>query len=195
MKTLVLTALMGVTLSAANANVNPASLEAPVRITAEAPAAIDRQTQAFIDQIEMHQWHVNTVWQQYDRSVSAIKSKRGSVQDLQSQMNALIKFYQDDIAQGVRLQDSRNAIDEIYAMYNKKINKQAKAEAKQISRLQALLGIELNREESEFQELIETNAHLINSHSEPVIRAMEREFAHADVNFKALQRAGTLASR
>lgn len=194
MKTLVLTALMGVSVATTNANVKPADAE-PARITAEAPAAIDQHTQAFIERIALHQWYVNTVWQQYDQAVATIKNKVGSVKDLQTQMNTLIKYYQDDIDQGVRLQDSRKAIDEVYALYTKKINKQAKVEAKQITRLQALLGIELEREENDFEALVKANSDQINAHSEPVIRDASRQFANSAINLKALQGSASLAAR
>lgn len=194
MKTLVLTAWIGVSVATTNANAKPALVE-PVRITADAPVAIDRQTQAFIEKIALHQWYVNTVWQQYHQSVAAIKNKVGSVRDLHTQMNALIKYYQDDIDQGVRLQDSREAIDEIYSLYGKKINKQAKVEAKQIAHLQALLGVELEREENEFDELVKANLDQINADSEPAIRNASRQFANAAISLKALQGKGALTSR
>lgn len=193
MKTLVVTALMGLSIATANANpVNPVNPAAPAK---ETSAVIDKQTQAFIDDIAMIEWHIDATWQQYDLAVAAIKSKPGSVQDLQAQMNALLTYYHDDIDQGIRLQDSRNAIAEINAMYSKKIDKQAKIEAKQVARLQKLMGLEIEREENELDALVKAHAAHVNVYSEPVIRSVERKLVHAAVNLKALQASASLASR
>lgn len=190
MKTLVLTALMGLTLANTNANTNSDGVDAAAQTVS---VAIDRQTQHLIDQVAMIEWHVDAAWQQYDRAVAAIDAKPGSVKDLQSQMHALIKFYQDDIDQGIRLQDSRKAIDEIYAMYTKKINKQAKVESKKIARLQNLLGLEIGRGEQELEALVAAYSSSINAHSEPVIRSVQRKLVTVAVSLKALKESASRA--
>lgn len=192
MKTLIVTAIMGATVATAHATMNPVN---PDMETEAVSVAIDQQTQSFIDEVAMLEWRVDAAWQQYDHAVAAIEAKPGSVKDLQSQMHALIKFYQDDIDQGVRLQDSRKAIDEIYSLYSKKIDTQAKVEAPQVARLQFLLGAEIDRGERELEALLQANASHVNAHSEPVIRSAQRKFVNGALSLKALKESAALASR
>src|SRR5690554_5620253 len=145
MKTLVLTALMGIALSNVSANTsNPKLAKDPAATT----TALDKKTEALKAQIALHQWNVDAVWNQYDRAIADIKNKQGSVSDLLAQMNSLIGYYKDDIDQGIRIDDSKKAIAEIRATYGKKIEKQGKMEAKEIAKLQALLEAELDKEEN-----------------------------------------------
>lgn len=196
MKTLVITALIGATF--ANVNVNagtsPASLP-PANIAKETVAPIDPETQTLIDWVEFHQHNVDVVWQQYDAAVTAIKNKEGGTRSLESQMKSLIAYYQNDIDQGVRVDDSKKAIAEIRGMYGKKIAKQAKAEANEIARLQRLLGNEIEREENEFNALVKASAEQVNGYSKPVIKAAEQAFSQATVRIEALKGMDAFASR
>lgn len=189
MKTLVLTALMGATLTTVSANTYT-----PISNTAEIIHIIDDKSEEFKAQISKHQWNVDVVWEQYERAVSDIKSKRGSVADLLSQMNNLIKYYQDDINEGVRVEASKEAIAEIRDSYRPKIKRQSKVEAKQIARMQALLEIELEKEEHDFNELKRTYAEQINEQTRPLIRSAERQFAQSSARIEALKGAISLAS-
>lgn len=190
MKTLVLTALMGIALSTATANTsNPIPAKDPVGTTAP-----DSKTEALKAQIALHQWNVDAVWDQYDRAIANIKNKQGSVSDLLSQMNNLIGYYQADINQGIRVADSKEAIAEIRAMYGKKIEKQGKVEAKQIAKLQALLEAELDKEENSFNKLKRTHAAQINEQTKPLVRSAERQFAQSSARIEALKGAMAVAA-
>ncbi len=185
MKTLVLSALLGATLTTASAHMpTPAA-------AAETTVARDRKTEELKMQIGLLQWNVDVVWDQYDRAVDNIKNKRDGVSDLLAQMNRLIQYYQDDIEQGVRISDSKKAITEIREMYASKIEKQRKAEAKQIGKLQSLLQARLRQEEKRFNKLKRTHADQINAQTEPLVRATERQFAQSSARIEALK--GTLA--
>lgn len=196
MKTLILTALMGATIATANAHVNLRSQgpAAPINME-ETTVPIDQQTQVFMDGIALHQLNIDRAWEQYGRVVESIASKPGSVSALQSQMQTLIQYYQDDIDQGLRLEDSRKAIAEIEKMYSKKIAKQAKAENRQLARLQTLLSRELDREEREFHALKKAHAEQINEHTAPLIRSIERQLSNSSLRMEALDGQAGLASR
>lgn len=195
MKTLILTALMGTAIITANAGEKTTQQKTMFSNTTEIPARVDEKTQAFLDKLALHQWNVDVVWQQYEQAIAKIKTEPGSVSDLQSQMKALMKYYQDDIAQGIRLEDSKNAIAEIRAMYGKKIEKQAKVEEKEIARIQGCLSRELDREERAFSTLKEVYSDQVNAHTEPLIRSVERQFAHSSIRMDALNDTASLASR
>lgn len=71
-------------------------------------------------------------------------------------------------------------------MYAKKIDKQTKVEAKQIARLQKLMGLEIEREENELDALVKVHAAHVNVHSEPVIHSAERKLVHAAVKLEGI---------
>lgn len=188
MKTLVLSALLGATLTTASAHINP-----PAAAT-ETTVAKDRKTEELKTQIGLLQWNVDIVWDQYERATDNIKNTRGGVSDLLAQMNSLISYYQDDIDQGIRISDSKNAIAEIREMYSSKIEKQRKAESKQIAKLQTLLQAKLRKEEKTFNKLKRTHADQINAQTEPLVRATERQFAQSSARIIALKGTAALAA-
>jgi predicted nucleic acid-binding Zn-ribbon protein len=179
MKTLVLSALLGATLTTASAHINP-----PAAAT-ETTVAKDRKTEELKTQIGLLQWNVDIVWDQYERATDS---------DLLAQMNSLISYYQDDIDQGIRISDSKNAIAEIREMYSSKIEKQRKAETKQIAKLQTLLQAKLRKEEKTFNKLKRTHADQINAQTEPLVRATERQFAQSSARIIALKGTAALAA-
>lgn len=187
MKTLVLSALLGASLTTASANTNSSA-------TVIETVAKDKKTEELKSQIALLQWKIDVVWDQYYRAVENIKDKRGGVADLMSQMNNLIRYYHDDIDQGLRVSDSKRAIAEIREMYGKKIEKQRKAEAKEIARMQALLQGELRQEEIGFIKLKRTHAAQIDAQTKPLVQATELQFAQSAARMEALKGASAWAA-
>lgn len=192
MKTLVLSALMATTLST-SVSANMPHAAAP-KHPAEARIAIDKKADAFKAQIEMLQWNVDVSWDQYERAIDGIKNKQGSVSSLIAEMNSLIRYYQNDIDQGLRVEASKEAIAEIREMYGKKIKKQNKAESRQIARMQALLEAALDKEEQSFKDLKRTHAAQINDETRSLVRSAERQFALSAARIEALKGAMAFAS-
>lgn len=188
MKTLVLTALMGATLTNVSAII-PTTSEA-----AEIAHVTDSHVAEFTAKVALHQWNIDVVWDQYERAVEKIKNQTGSVNDLLTQMNNLIGYYQDDIDQGVRIADGKKAIAEVRHLYDKKIETQSKEEAKQIAHLQTLIEVELTKEKAAFSDLKRKKVELINEQTKPIIHAMERQISQSSARIKALKGATELAS-
>lgn len=195
MKTLILTALIGATIISSNANETTALNQTMLINSIETPTRVDEKTQVFLDRLVLHQRNIDVVWQQYEQAIAKIKTEPGSVSDLQLQMNTLMKYYEDDITQGVRVEDSKKAIAEIRKMYGKKIEKQLKNEKKEIARIQGWLSRELDREERAFNALKEAYAEQVNAHTEPLIRSVERQFSHSSVRLDELDDTASLTLR
>lgn len=190
MKLLVLTALMGATLSNVSANIT--AQHSDTNSVAHTHLA-DKKSAELTSQISLHQWSVDVVWAQYERAVADIKNKPGSVSHLLAQMNRFITYYQADIAEGVRVEASKEAIADIRKLYGKKIAKQRDVETDQITRLQALLETELEKEEEAFNALKRNYENYVNAQTEPLIRSMERQFAQSSARMEALKGAEVLA--
>jgi len=188
MKTLVLSALLGATAATASAHT------VPTAAALETTVSKDKKTEELKSRITLMQWNIDVVWDQYYRAAENIKEKHGGVNDLLSQMNNLIHYYQADISQGIRVSASKEAIAEIREMYGKKIETQREAEAKEIAKLQRLLQAELRQEEISFRKLKRTHAAQINAQTEPLVHATERQLAQSAARMEALKEASAWAS-
>ncbi|SKB85028.1 hypothetical protein SAMN05660226_03420 [Parapedobacter luteus] len=143
---------------------------------------------AFKQAITFHQRNVDVLWEQYGLAEARIKESRGNHAELERDKNFFIGVYQQDIDNGVRVNESKKAIEEINVTYAEKHAQRDAYEKKQIAKLQAQLKAELNNEKKQFEKAKKKYASLINEETLPLLREAEQHFA------KAIDRANSFPS-
>lgn len=192
MKSFVLSAMIGAAV-AGNATANETTITLPKENNKEV-AGNDKKIELFKQRIAAHQWNVDVLWSQYKLEEDRIRKGPGSLVDLEKEKAYFIKVYQQDIAEGIRVEESRKAIAEIEAEYAKKYATQEATENKQIAKLQSLLESELKKEEKSFNALKKRNAKLVNEQTESLIREAEQHFAQSAERFNTLKEASAVAA-
>ncbi|WP_257669669.1 hypothetical protein [Parapedobacter tibetensis] len=179
MKNLVLSALVFATTvgnSMANTTMETATYE-----IADNTEIRDEQKRidAFKQQLAFHQRNVDVFWNQYNLEETRIKNSRGSHTDLDSDKAFFLGVYQQDIAKGIRVEESKKAMTEIEATYAQKHAEREAYEGKRIALLQAHLKAELKKEQKKFEKVKKNNAQLVNDETLSLLHEVAQYFAQS----------------
>ncbi|MFC7523015.1 hypothetical protein ACFQRK_03620 [Parapedobacter sp. GCM10030251] len=139
MKTIVLSALISVAAlgnSLASSPTDPSAEKSKVTVLKEAVA--------------FHRYNMEVLHNQYDLAETRIKTSRGNHAELDREHKIFVGMYQQDIDQGIRVEQSKKAIAEINARYVKLHAERDAYEAKEIAKLQKQLEVALRKEAKEF---------------------------------------------
>jgi len=142
MKSLVLSALM-LTAIIAQTGATPRADTNPTR----------RITQALEQTIAFHRHNVDVLWQQYAAAEERIRKSPGNHGMLERDRVFFVGVYQRDIDNGIRVDESKKAIDQIEATYAKKHAQRDSYEKQKLAVLQAQLKRELLKEQKKFAKL------------------------------------------
>ncbi len=177
MKTFVLCTLIAVATSG-NAQSSPAE-----------PVAKEQRVDAFKSQLVFHQRNVEFLWNQYDQAVARIQDSQGNHAQLERDRAFFVGAYQQDISQGIRVEESEKAIAHIEVRYKQAHAQRDAFEGRQIARLLGQLETELKREDRRFKKVKQKNAALIDAETLPLLQEVERYLA------QSIARASEMASR
>ncbi len=100
--------------------------------------------------IAFHQYNMEVLYNQYDLAETRIKTSRGNHAELDREHKFFVGLYKQDIANGIRVEQSKKAITEINARYTKLHAERDAHEAKEVTKLQKQLEVALKKEEKEF---------------------------------------------
>ncbi|SEL74994.1 hypothetical protein [Parapedobacter koreensis] len=147
-----------------------------------------KSVEAFKQAIGFHERNVDVLWEQYGLAEARIRESRGNHAELDRDKDFFTGVYQEDINKGIRVDESKKAIEEIKAMYTEKHAQRDAYEKKEVTRLQAQLKAELNGEKKRFDKAKKKYAGLVNEETLPLLRKAEEHFA------KAIDRANSFPS-
>jgi len=139
MKTIVLSALISV-----------ATLGSSLAGSPNDPAKEKSSVTALKEALAFHQYNISVLYSQYDLAEQRIKTSRGNHAELDRERKYFVSLYQQDIDNGIRVEQSKKAIAEINSRYAKLHAERDAYEAKEIAKLQKLLETALKKEEREF---------------------------------------------
>ncbi|SEL70593.1 hypothetical protein [Parapedobacter koreensis] len=97
-----------------------------------------------------HQQNMVVLYNQYDLAEARIKASRGNHAELERDHKFFVGVYEQDIADGIRVEQSKKAIEEINARYAKLHAERDAYEAKAIAKLQKHLQVALKKEEKAY---------------------------------------------
>lgn len=177
MKSLVLSAMI----CAAALGSSVASTYVPTHsVKADKEIVSDQKTVATFKQvIAFHQRNVDVLWQQYQMAEVRIRESRGNHAELERDEAFFKGVYQQDIDRGIRVKESKKAIAEIEATYEKKHAQRDTRERTEVARLQGQLRAELNNEKKRFEKAKKQHAKLVNEETLPLLKQAEQHFAKA----------------
>lgn len=183
MKPIVLSAL----LFAATAGTGMANTDAALLPNKNNTAlAGDKKSVADFKQVmAFHQRNVDVLWEQYGMAEARIKESRGNHAELDRDKAFFIGVYQQDIDQGLRVEESKKAIAEITSSYAEKHAQRDAYEKKQIAVLQHQLKAELHKEKKRLDKTKKTYASVLNDETIPLLRELEHFLS------KAIERANS----
>ncbi len=172
MKSIVLGAIIGMaTVGTSMASTATAALPAKNNTA----WADDKKSVAdFKEVIAFHQRNVTMLWDQYTLAEARIKDSRGNHAELDRDKAFFIGVYQQDIDQGVRVEESKKAIADIEATYAEKHAKRDADEKKQLKTLQNQLKAELNKEKKRLEKTKKAYASALNEETIPLWRELEQ---------------------
>lgn len=93
---------------------------------------------------------MEVLYNQYDLAEARIKTSRGNHAELDRDHKFFVGVYEQDIADGIRVEQSKKAIEEINARYAKLHAERDTYEAKAIAKLQKHLQVALKKEEKAY---------------------------------------------
>ena len=134
---------------------------------------------AFKQVIQFHQHNVDVLFNQFELAKKRIRQSHGCHADLEREKASFIEIYQNDIDQGVRVEASKKAIEEIQVLYADKHSQRDAYETEQIAKLQARLQAELERERKHFQKTKRKYAGVITDEVLPLLTQATQYFAKA----------------
>ena len=177
MKSLVLSAMI----CAAAVGSSVASTYVPTHPAAGNKELVNDQKSVavFKEVIAFHQRNLNVLWQQYEMAEVRIKESRGNHAELERDKVYFKGVYQQDVDRGIRVEQSKKAIDEIEAIYVKKHAQRDTHEKAQLARLQTQLRTELKKEEKRFEKATKKYASLVNEETLPLLEKVKQHFAKA----------------
>lgn len=177
MKSLVL----GAMICAATVGTSVASTYAPTHSVAGKTELVNDQKSvaAFKEAIAFHERNVDVLWEQYEIAEARIKDSRGNHAELERDKVYFKGVYQRDIDQGIRVKESKKAIEEIEATYAQKHTQRDAQEKAQTARLQMQLRAELKREKKRFEKAQKEYASVINEETLPLLQKAEQHFTKA----------------
>ncbi|MBK1442303.1 hypothetical protein JHJ32_20060 [Parapedobacter sp. ISTM3] len=114
------------------------------------PSNEKKNATALKETAAFHQHNMVTLYNQYDLAEARIKTSRGNHAELDRDHKFFVGLYQQDIANGIRVEQSKKAIEEINARYAKLHAERDAYEAKEIAKLQKHLDVALKKEEKAF---------------------------------------------
>ncbi len=144
------------------------------------------ETKSFTDQIMFHRANVDILWAQYEQAEARIRQSRGNHAELESEKAYFISVYQQDIDKGIRVAESKKAIEEIEAVYVEKHAQRDAFENESIAHLQAQLKAALRKEEKKFNSTKKKYAKSANDQTERLIDETAQHFT------RSIQRAEKL---
>ncbi|MBK1440248.1 hypothetical protein JHJ32_09645 [Parapedobacter sp. ISTM3] len=121
---------------------------------------LTKRLEAFKSQVAFHERNVSVLWQQYDLAVQRIQNQTGSHADLARDEAFFVGVYQQDIDNGIRVEESQKAIAEIKVRYARAHEQRTAQEARHIAVLQTQLKKELKREAKALKKTKEAHASL-----------------------------------
>ena len=95
-------------------------------------------------------YNIEVVYNQYRLAEAKIKASRGNHAELERDRQHFVSLYQQDIDNGVRVEQSKAAIAEIEDRYAKLHAERAAYEASEIAKLQRLMDNAVKKEEKAF---------------------------------------------
>jgi len=183
MKSLVLSAMICAAVGTSVANTN-----VPTSSSNKEWVNDQKSVDAFKEVIAFHQRNVDVLWEQYGLAEARIKESRGNHAELDRDKAFFVGVYRQDIAKGIRVEESKKAIAEIEASYVKKHAQRDAYESKQIALLQTQLRAELKKEKNKFEKAKKKYASFVNEETLPLLQEAEQHFA------KAIARANSFAN-
>jgi len=105
---------------------------------------------ALKEAVAFHRYNMEVLHNQYSLAEARIRNSRGNHAELDREHQVFVGLYQQDIDKGIRVEQSKKAIDEINARYEKLHAQRDAYEAKQIEKLQRQLRVALKKEERDF---------------------------------------------
>ena len=158
--------------------------------TAAVPAAVQavepQQTGAFEEQLAFHRRNIDVLWDQYQRGLERIVQTPGNHAELNRQEAQLTAGFRNDIARGVRVAESEQAIARIASRYLQKHTQRNAAESREVKRLQQLLCQQLAAEKRLFEQSKKQYAAAINEQTRPLLREVEARFTQLISRAEAL---------
>ncbi|SEL63443.1 hypothetical protein [Parapedobacter koreensis] len=100
--------------------------------------------------VAFHQHNMVVLYNQYDLAEARIKASRGNHAELERDHQFFVGLYQQDIADGIRVAQSKKAIEALNARYAKLHAERDTYEALEIAKLQQHLKVALKKEEKAF---------------------------------------------
>lgn len=96
-----------------------------------------------------HRNNIDVLYNQYDLAETRLKASRGNHAELERDRRYFIGLFQQDIDNGIRVEQSKEAIAEIEDRYAKLHAERDAYEAREIARLKKLLDTAVKKEEKE----------------------------------------------
>jgi len=138
-----------------------------------------KSVETFKQTIAYHQRNIDVLFEQYELAEARIRNSKGNHAELDRDKAFFISVYEQDIKEGVRVEQSKQAIEEINANYAKKHAEREAWEKEQIAQLQTHLHAELKKEKKRFDKTKKAYADFINTETMPLLEAAERRFSWA----------------
>ena len=114
------------------------------------PIADENNVTTLKEATTLYRHNVEVLYNQYDLAEERIKMSPGNHQELDREHQFFVGVYQADIEKGIRVAQSRKAINEINARYAKLHADRDTYETKKIAKLKKQLEVALQRENSDF---------------------------------------------
>jgi len=114
------------------------------------PLSDKNDLKALKETMAFHEHNMEILYKQYDMAQARIQSSIGNHAELERDHQFFVKVYQQDIDKGIRIEQSKKAIEEIDARYVKLHAERNIYEEKKIARLQKQLKVALKKEAREF---------------------------------------------
>lgn len=118
--------------------------------TPDDPIADENKVTTLKEATTSYRHNVEVLYNQYDLAEERIKMSPGNHQELDRDHQFFVSVYQQDIDKGIRVTQSRKAIDEINARYAKLHADRNAYEMKKIAKLKKQLEVALQRENRDF---------------------------------------------
>ncbi len=115
-----------------------------------APSNDKKNVTTLKETVDLHERNIGVLYNQYDLAETRIKTSRGNHAELDRDHKLFVGLYQQDIDNGIRVEQSKDAIAEINNRYAKLHAERDAYEAKEIANLQKHLAVALKKEEKEF---------------------------------------------
>ncbi len=127
------------------------------------PSADKNNITALKETVAFHGHNMEVLYKQYDLAEARIRTSQGNHAELDREHKFFVGLYQQDMENGIRVEQSKKAIAEINARYSKLHAERDAYEVKQIAKLQKQLEAALKKEEQEFNKANKALAQTIHA--------------------------------